>query len=530
MGDNSFSTTARIDILPGGQPPYAGRSPAEPSRAASPGALRVGGQEFQQLLQNIYDGALIAKLDGAIVDSNRRMTRMLNRSRRELSTATIFDVIYGAAPALLDEILETLANDQFVLLQAACIRSDQTMFPAEIAVNRLELPPHAYLCFFVRDTTVRKDAEDRLRERSLAIRNAADGIAVATLDGAVTYANPAIAELWGVDDVERMVGRNLRDLVRNGDVADQIRGAIEHRLSWCGEVSCRTDQGNPFFVQLACAPNLDADDQLTGMVLSVTDVTNRILAERRLEGAMQELARSNQDLEQFAYAVSHDLQAPLRKIVAFSDMLNRSAGALPAESADYLQRMRDAAARMGALIVGLLEYSRVNTRGQVWELVDLSVVARAVVSDLDAAVREHEARIEVGVLPIVEAEPFQMRQLFQNLIGNAIKFHRARVPPHVRVTADEAAVVDATGRTCRRVAVMDNGIGFDPADAERIFGVFQRLHRRDDYEGTGIGLAICRKIVDRHGGEIQVTSTPGEGSCFTVRLPIRQGEAGGGRV
>jgi signal transduction histidine kinase len=192
--------------------------------------------------------------------------------------------------------------------------------------------------------------------------------------------------------------------------------------------------------------------------------------------------------------------------------------------------MQAAAGRMRSLINDLLTFSRVETKAQPFRPVDLGRVAREVLSDLEGRIEQTGARVEVDGLPTVEAEPTQMRQLLQNLIGNALKFHRPGEPPVVQVHGRPALAPegegDAADPTLCRIAVQDNGIGFDEKYLDRIFGVFQRLHGRGEYEGTGMGLAICRKIVDRHGGSITARSAPGHGATFLVTLPLARGDAG----
>lgn len=242
-----------------------------------------------------------------------------------------------------------------------------------------------------------------------------------------------------------------------------------------------------------------------------------------------ELARSNSELQQFAYIASHDLQEPLRKVQAFGDILvSRYRDALDAEGQDYLQRMQNAAARMKTLINDLLIYSRVTSKAQPFTTVDLAVVAREVAVDLESRLAETGGQLEFGALPTLEADPTQMRQLLQNLLGNALKYHRSEVPPRVQI--DSRLVPNPHGEVLRtatadevcELTVGDNGIGFEQKYAEQIFAPFVRLHGRNEYEGTGIGLAVCRKIVERHGGSITATGTPGQGATFLVRLPRRQ--------
>lgn len=249
-------------------------------------------------------------------------------------------------------------------------------------------------------------------------------------------------------------------------------------------------------------------------------------AETALARQAQELARSNSELEQFASVASHDLQEPLRKILAFGDRLKTKHGQdLNPQGYDYLERMQAAAVRMRTLITDLLTLSRVTTRPQPFVAVDLSEVARTVVSDMEVRIQQLRGQVRIDSLPSLEADPMQVSQLLQNLIGNALKFHREGDPPIVKVwgkllqEGDGKASKDRLKQRCQ-ILVEDNGIGFDEKYLDRIFEPFQRLHGREKYEGTGMGLAICRKIVERHGGEISARSAPGQGTTFIVTLPV----------
>jgi PAS domain S-box-containing protein len=230
------------------------------------------------------------------------------------------------------------------------------------------------------------------------------------------------------------------------------------------------------------------------------------------------LEASNKDLQDFIFVASHDLQEPLRKIQAFGNFLDQEDGkSLSAAGQDYLKRIRDASMRMSALLSDLLDLTRISTRAKPFEKVDLNEIVQEVTSDLEMRLRETGGKIEVGPLPVIGADPSQMRQLFQNLIANSLKFHRPGQAPVIHITA-EASEVEAD---CRLV-IRDNGIGFDPKYAEKIFNIFQRLHGQGQYPGTGIGLAICRKVVERHGGRIMAESVEGQGAVFRVTLPLRR--------
>lgn len=237
---------------------------------------------------------------------------------------------------------------------------------------------------------------------------------------------------------------------------------------------------------------------------------------RKLTALNEELNRSNRELQDFAYVASHDLQEPLRKIQAFGNLMEQEYASELGDGNDYLQRMQSAAARMSTLISDLLAFSRVSTKTQPFVPVDLTIIARDVATDLEARIAETGGTVNIAELPTIDADPLQMRQLFQNLLGNALKFHRKDVAPVVSISSTDCIMDD---RPHISVEVRDNGVGFDTKYLDRIFAVFQRLHDKNDYEGTGIGLAVCRKIIERHGGTITADSQPGEGSVFTINLP-----------
>ena len=257
------------------------------------------------------------------------------------------------------------------------------------------------------------------------------------------------------------------------------------------------------------------------ILLAIEDISERRFTESRLATQRAELLRSNAALDEFASVASHDLQEPLRKILTFGERLIASAGmTLEGDSHKYLERMLGAADRMRTLVDDLLLYSQISTRGQSFVPTDLGWIAKEVIADLETAIADEGATVEVGELPVLEADPMQMRQLLQNLLGNALKYRKKEEPPVVHLNG---ARFDNHYWT---ITVRDNGIGFNDQYAEKIFKMFERLHGRMEYSGSGIGLAICRKIVERHGGTIGAKSTPGQGAIFTVTLPAAQVTSG----
>ncbi len=379
------------------------------------------------------------------------------------------------------------------------------------------------------------------RRNELILNSAGEGICGFDLEGRATFANPAAAKATGWR-VEQMIGRTEAELffpAAPKGSKDTISFLKNDQGEYLAEQVLYRRDGSGFPVEYVRTP-IKENGRTVGAVAMFKDITERRLGEDKLAHKAAELARSNAELEQFAFVASHDLQEPLRKIQAFGDRLKVKCDAVQlAEGRDYLDRMQSAAARMQTLINDLLAFSRIIRSSQPFTKVDLDAITREVLGDLEHRIEKTSARVEVGKLPTIEADPLQMRQLLQNLIGNALKFQAPGAVPMVKIDAQlvtreqirEEAVfknpppaADPEDKFCV-LTVQDNGIGFDEQYLEKIFAVFQRLHGRGEYEGTGVGLAVCRRITDRHGGLITAQSKPGEGSTFVVILPLRRPEA-----
>ncbi|MEZ0607046.1 ATP-binding protein [Fibrella sp. WM1] len=264
------------------------------------------------------------------------------------------------------------------------------------------------------------------------------------------------------------------------------------------------------------------------VVIHFTDFTRERQLQRQLESKVDELERSNANLQQFAYVASHDLQEPLRKIRSFGDLLYEQYGTyVPDTGQDLLQRMQSAANRMQTLIRALLDYSRITTQQPIRQPVSLSIVVQTVLSELDMIIEQTNALVEMHELPTVQGDASQLGQLFQNLLTNALKFRQLGIQPHLvidgyQMTEQELPSLVRPAQCAavyHVVTVRDNGIGFDPKYSERIFQMFQRLHGKSQYEGTGIGLAICQQVATSHGGAITAQSQPGKGTTFALYLP-----------
>ena len=355
---------------------------------------------------------------------------------------------------------------------------------------------------------------EKLQHRyELILTSAGEGICGLDREGKATFVNPVVARTTGWA-VEELIGKTEKEIFYpNGSGGEGAKGDA-------GEAIFHRKDSSRFPVEFVRTRIEEAGVQ-TGSVLMFKDITERKRAEEVLAQNAAELARSNAELEQFAFVASHDLQEPLRKIQAFGDRVKtKLESIMPNDTRDYLDRMQNAAARMRTLIDDLLAFSRVIRSSEPFVAVDLGQITREVLGDLEVRIEKSGGRVEIGEMHTIQADPTQMRQLLLNLIGNALKFQAPGAQPVVKISS--RLVTSLSGEQFCDLIVADNGIGFEEQYAEKIFAVFQRLHGRGEYEGTGVGLAVCRRIADRHKGTITAKSTPGQGSTFTVTFPARQ--------
>lgn len=355
------------------------------------------------------------------------------------------------------------------------------------------------------------------KELSL-VRHALDKSAIVAITdraGNIIHVNDKFCEISKYSR-EELLGQNHR-IINSGyhgkEFFQSMWKTITSGKIWEGEVRNRAKDGSFYWVNTTIVPFADESGKPYQFVSIRYEITQRKRAEEQLRVYAEKLESSNRELQDFASVAAHDLQEPLRKIQAFGDRLNtRFADNLPDEAKDYLSRMLSSAGRMRRLIDDLLTYSRVTTQAKPFEPTDLNQVLADVLSDLELRIEQAGAQVTSEKLPVIDADAVQMRQVLQNLVANALKFQRPGVPPRVAVTSRKEG-----GNVVLSVA--DNGIGFEEKYLDRIFTIFQRLHGKHQYEGTGVGLAVCRRIVERHGGTITAKSVPGEGATFLVTLP-----------
>ena len=349
---------------------------------------------------------------------------------------------------------------------------------------------------------------------------APDGIVITDADGVIRLVNPHAERLFGYAPGE-LLGQAIEILVpdsaRRVHVAHR-RGFAERpttrRMGTGLKLMARRKDGKDVPTEISLSPLDTPEGRFT--VSAIRDVTERRETELLLQTQADALQRSNEQLQQFAYVASHDLQEPLRMVSSYLQLLERRyADRLDDDAREFIGFAVDGAKRMQALIQDLLAYSRIGAKEDVHSRVDLNETMARVLKDLEVAVADAGATVQADPLPTVTAEPAELAQLLSNLVGNALKFRRPGVPPVVQVSARHLG-------DRWEIAVRDNGIGLEPKYADRIFQIFQRLHTRQEYPGTGIGLAICKRIVERHGGAIRVESIPGEGTTFSFTLPDRR--------
>ena len=482
-------------------------------------ALRLSEERYRAVIERAAEGIyLLDAASGRIIDVNPAFCGLLGYGREEAVGMSVYDLLNHEPEEIRRNIEGTPAGESREVGERCYRRKDGSLLYVVSNGSAMVHEGRKVISILMHDVTERRRAEEALRrsERSLRAAQAMAHVGDWEYDLRDDRArwSEELFRIFGLPPGEPPAYRGFFDLVHPEDraavrreVFRVLRGDEESSMDYRIVRPSREVRS----VHTEYRVTRDATGRGVGMVGTIQDITERRRAEAELESLVDELRRSNAELEQFAYVASHDLQEPLRMVSSFTQLLRRRyEGQLDATADEFIGYAVDGASRMQTLINALLEYSRVGTRGRPFAPVDTEGVFSAALANLRNAVAESGAEVVSVGLPTVPGDEVQLMQLFQNLIANAVKF-RGEERPRVRVEARRR------GREWL-FSVTDNGIGIGEEYRERIFVIFQRLHGREEYSGTGIGLALCKKIVERHGGKIWVESEPGRGSTFYFTL------------
>ncbi len=509
-------------------PPYS--DPPFPGELESIEKALSTSRERYRLLVELAPDLIGVAVDQKIVLINPAGARMLGATEpAQLLGYPVLDLVHPDWRKQAAERICGLTQGQTLpLVEEKWLRLDGAAIDVQVTATPFVDQDGPAIQVVARDITARKRAEAALRkaERRLEgmLQTMVDGMVAVDLNGHIVYANHSAEQILGIHRDE-IPGRNYADAnwrqvdehnqpfpLEQLPVATVLR---ERRAVENVEHGIILPDETVRWLSVNAAPLLDERNQMYGVVASFRDVTERQQTDQQLRRYASELERSNQELQDFAYAVSHDLQEPLRMVISYLQLLERRyKGQLDASADDFIAFAVDGALRMQTMIKDLLAYSRVDVRGKEFVPVDCEQILADVLNNLQLTIVESQAIVSHDPLPTVSGDPVQLTQLLQNLVGNAIKFH-GQEPPRVHISAER-------DQDAWRFSVRDNGIGIDPRHFQRIFMVFQRLHTREEYEGTGIGLALCKRIVERHGGRIWVESIPAQGATFFFTIPLRE--------
>ncbi|MGB9978509.1 PAS domain S-box protein [Methanobacterium sp.] len=476
------------------------------------------------------DDAIIGEdLNGIILSWNRGAEKIYGYSAHEMIGKHIFTLTPPSEQKEISRFMEEVKKGRKVAhYEAQRTKKDGSIVDILVTLSPIKNVNGEItgISLIVRDITERKKAEKALAESeeklNTTIESSPDSIIASDLDLNITSCNQATVDMYGASSSDELIGLNALELVDPKDrqtLIDATKTALIEKKSVILELNSVTiDNKKVFPVEISGNSIRDTESNPIGFVAITKDITDRRNAERERETLIGELERSNQELQQFAYIASHDLQEPLRTISSFTQLLaRRYSGQIDKDADEFIGFIVDGTNRMQAMIKDLLQYSRVQTRGEEFKPTDVQNALDNALFNLKVTIDENNAEITSEKLPVVIADEKQLIQLFQNLIGNAIKFKKPDEPPKIHILSkkDEENKEYILG-------VSDNGIGMDQQYAGRIFELFQRLHTRDEYKGTGIGLAVAKKIVERHGGKIWVESELGKGSTFYFTMPMEE--------
>jgi PAS domain S-box-containing protein len=481
---------------------------------------------YRGLLEAAPDAMVVVNVAGEIVLLNVRAEKEFGYSRDELIGQKVKNIIpEGFAERIIADgtrsAAEALAQQIGTGIELIGRRKDGSEFPIELMLSPLDSAEGILVTAAIRDISVRKGAETHLAQMEGRYRGlleaAPDAMVVVNVAGEIVLLNVRAEKEFGYSRDE-LIGQKVKNIIPEGFaeriIADGLRSveaALAQQIGSGIELIGRRKNGSAFPIELMLSP-LDSADGIL-VTAAIRDISTRKTAEAHLLHKLDELYRSNEELGQFAYIASHDLQEPLRMVASYTQLLSRKyTGKLDAEADEYIAFAVDGANRMQRLIQDLLAFSRVGTKGKDLRDTSSEEALTHALWNLRGAIEEGHALVTHDPMPAVLADEMQLTQLFQNVIGNAIKYQKKGNIARIHISAAR------NGDAKWMFSVKDNGLGIEPEYFEKIFGMFQRLHKREEFAGTGIGLAICKKIIERHGSSISVESQPGQGSTFRFAL------------
>lgn len=559
--EQNFTRTMRIDLLLNDWRD-TGRTtlPTAETHRIETLSQSVPGTDFEVLLQSIYDAALLTDFDGRVTNANERAMRFFGYTAEAITRHYIGDLIAGADANILETVIENVQSERFTLLQAHCIRQDESLFPAEISATCLKLAEATSLCFFIRDISVRREMEELLRIEHNAVQNAGSGIAITDPDGIIIYANPAMCVLWGRDTEDSLRSSAIHDLFcEPAPVTDAISRAATARTCNGELKACRQD-GNAFYVFTSATRCVDDDDIVTHIVFSFVDTTRRRLDEealrlyrdhledlirertaeletinndlkrenaerlrvvKDLRDAIQQLREHDQARNMFVSNVSHELRTPLTTLIqAIESLMRGVSGPVPDAVLSYLTMMLDDCWRLNRTVCDILDLSRIEA-GRL-ELNTSTVPLRHMVARTVESLRMQAEEVPLTLDMIadtdngfVDCDAAKMERVISNIVNNAIKFTPPGGTVSVGIAQKPRNGID--GVCCR---ISDNGIGIPPAYISRVTERFFRVG--EQVGGTGLGLAIAKEIIELHQGQLDIASPPpgaDKGTQVVIWLP-----------